>query len=102
MKPAFFAIMVLVVLGGQANAEGAAFEAVGPPQTFDFDTPDGQYQAWDHQIACPVNALRATVHLTRYGKPTTEFQPGINAYLINGSEKDGQFAKLGFHATTFH
>ncbi len=93
---------VTFALTCQADPERSSFEPVGPLHSFKFDAPDGYYQEWNAQITCPVNALRATVQLSRYGKPTTEFEPGVNAYLYRGDEPNVEFAKLGFHATGFH
>lgn len=83
------------------SVDSGAFEPVGPLRKLEFDAPDGYYQAWDYRIVCPANGLRATVHLNRYGKATTAYQPGVNAYVLKGADPTASFAKLGFHAVRF-
>jgi hypothetical protein len=95
------ALSVFLVGTVQSSAMEPAFEPVGQIVKFDFDTPDGHYEEWNQDIVCPVNALRATVHFTRYGMPTTQFQPGVNAYLLSGEGNKIRLAKIGFHAMAF-
>jgi hypothetical protein len=101
MSASPIAALVLLAAAIQAPVPDNAFEPVGRMATFDFDVPDGYFREWNRKIECPVNALRVTVHFTRYGKPATPYQPGVNAWLYSGDGAALRAGRIGFHAMAF-
>jgi hypothetical protein len=85
-----------------SSAVGQGFEAVGEARNFPFDAPDGRYMHWETPVSCSVNAINGAVRFQRYGKPTTQWHPGITVFVRYHEKSVERLVRLAFHARKYH
>ena len=70
-----------------ADGTGADFVSVETLTPFAFDTPDGNHRTRRVPIDCHVNAIRARMHFSRFGRDTTESVPSMTISIESASKR---------------